>query len=64
MRDCACIASHLHIEAQLLSFTADNVCKLIDTELLSELVEHTEFTLVGGVVNGNLDAANCRQKGQ
>jgi hypothetical protein len=54
--------SHLHLQAQLLALARDNLRELVHAELLGELVEHAELSLVGGVVNCDLDAAHCREQ--
>jgi hypothetical protein len=52
------VTSHLHVQAQLGALPLDNVRQLVDRPLLRELVEHPELAAVGGVVNGDLDAAH------
>mmetsp|Transcript_12276 Transcript_12276/g.26479 ORF Transcript_12276/g.26479 Transcript_12276/m.26479 type:complete len:333 (-) Transcript_12276:430-1428(-) len=48
----------LHVEPQLCALLLHNVSQLVHAKLLGELVEHAHLAPLGGVVNGNLDAAH------
>lgn len=50
---------HDDVEAELLALLADDRRELVDAELLRELVEHAELALGRGVVDRDLDAADC-----
>ena len=47
-------SSYLDIEVQLGASCLDDARKVVDAELLGELVEHAELPCLGWVINGQL----------
>ncbi len=55
---------YLDIKADLAASLLDNSGNVIHTELLCELIEDAHLSLVGWVVNCQLNAADLQQAGQ